>query len=122
MSAPAVQIHIRGLECFGRHGAFPAEQELGQRFVVDVTVDLAECPATETDDLADTIDYAALADEVAAIVEGPPVALLEHLARRIADRALASPLATAVAVTVHKPHVALPRPLTETAVTLRLAR
>ena len=56
---------------------------------------------------------------MAAIVAGPPVALLERLAGMIADRALAEPRAREVTVTVRKPHVAMPHTVRETAVTLR---
>jgi 7,8-dihydroneopterin aldolase/epimerase/oxygenase len=122
MSDPACLITLRGLECFGRHGVFAAERELGQRFVVDLTVELARCPGAESDDLGDTVDYAALADAVAEIVAGPPVRLLERLAAMIAERALREPLASAVEVTVRKPHVALPYPLTDASVTLRRRR
>jgi dihydroneopterin aldolase len=119
MSADGLTVSIRGLEAFGFHGVLPAERELGQRFVVDLHLELASAVATESDDLADTVDYAALADAVAAIVAGPPVALLERLAGAIADRALAEPGARAVTVTVRKPHVALAHPVAASAVTLR---
>jgi len=112
------RVALRGLEAFGRHGALPAERELGQRFVVDVALDLPDCPAAETDDLADTVDYGELAGAVAAIVEGPPVALLERLAGLIAERALADPRVETAEVTVRKPHVALPQPVTEASVTV----
>lgn len=122
MRDSACTILLRGLEVFGRHGALPAERELGQRFVVDLALTVDPCPATATDALADTVDYAALADAVAAIVAGPRVALLERLAERIAQAALAAPSAVAVEVTVRKPHVALAHTLTEAAVSLRRAR
>lgn len=119
MSEDALTVRIDGLEVFGRHGVLPEETALGQRFVVDVEIALADASSTASDDLAQTVDYAALADAVAAIVAGPPVALLERLAGMIADRALAEPLARAVTVTVRKPHVAIPHTVRETAVTLR---
>ena len=122
MTEPGCVVTLRGLEVFGRHGVHAAEQELGQRFVVDLSVELERCPGAESDDLRDTADYAALADAVAAIVAGPPVRLLERLAAMIADRALQEPLASAVEVTVRKPHVALPHPLVEASVTLRRHR
>ncbi len=50
---------------------------------------------------------------------GRPVALLERLAGMIADRVLAEPHVAEVAVTVRKPHVAIPHTVRETAVTLR---
>jgi dihydroneopterin aldolase len=119
MSLDRLTVVISGLEVYGRHGVHSAEQELGQRFVVDLEITLHDSAVTESDDLGETVDYAALADDVAAILAGPPVALLERLAGMIADRALAEPHAADVVVTVHKPHAALPHRVRETAVTLR---
>ena len=118
----SVTIHLGGLECFGRHGVLPAERDLGQRFVVDLALHLDRCDGVDTDALADTVDYGALAAAVAKIVEGPPVALLERLAERIARRALEEPGATAVEVAVRKPHVALEQRVAEMAVSLRRER
>jgi 7,8-dihydroneopterin aldolase/epimerase/oxygenase len=122
VSEDLLTVTIRGLEAFGRHGVHPAEAELGQTFVVDVSLTLVNAVAAATDELADTVDYAALADAVVAIVAGPPFALLERLAGAIADRALAEPGVREVVVTVRKPHVALPHALRDTSVTLRRVR
>lgn len=119
MTEDRVTVALAGLEAFGRHGVLPAEAELGQRFVVDLEIELAGAQATVTDELGDTVDYASLADAVVAIVAGPPVRLLERLAGMIADRALAEPGAAAVTVTVRKPHVAIPHTVAGSAVTLR---
>lgn len=116
MSGPVVA--LRGLEVFGRHGVHEAERALGQRFVVDLELALATDAATVSDRLQDTVDYAALADRVAAVVGGAPVALLERLAALIADAAMADPAVAGVRVTVRKPHVALAHPIREAAVTL----
>lgn len=122
MTADRLTVSVRGLEVFGRHGVYDAERELGQRFIVDLDIVLAHARAAASDDLTDTVDYAALADAVAAIVAGEPVALIEHLAARIADRALEEPHAESVAVTVRKPHVAIAQVVDETAVTLTRTR
>ena len=99
-----------------------AEQELGQMFVIDLELELLHCPGVMTDDLSDTVDYAMLADAVAAIMAGPPQKLLEQVVGQIADRALAEPLAHRVRVEVRKPHVALPHRLAETAVRIERTR
>ena len=117
-----VTVMIRGLEIFGRHGVFAAERELGQRFIVDLEMELSSCPAAQTDDLESTVDYASLTTAVAEIVAGEPVALLERLAAMIADRVMAEPLVAAVTIDVRKPHVALAHVLEETAVRLRRER
>ncbi len=113
-------ISLEGLEIFGYHGVYPAERELGQRFVVDLDLELLECPGGATDALDDTVDYASLADLVAQTVGGEPVALLEHLASQLADAVLTrDDRIAAVVVTVHKPQVAIPHSLSEARVTLR---
>jgi dihydroneopterin aldolase/2-amino-4-hydroxy-6-hydroxymethyldihydropteridine diphosphokinase len=117
-----VTVLIRGLEVFGRHGVFAAEQELGQQFVVDVELELLACPGVSTDELGGTVDYAELAGDVARIVAGPPRRLLERVAGEIAARALEDPLAHRVVVEVRKPHVALSQTVTETAVRLERRR
>lgn len=117
-----VTVSVTGLECFGYHGVFPEERQNGQRFVVDLEMTLIETTATESDHLADTVDYEAIAEAVVEILEGPPVHLLEHLAARIADRVMAEPRMHDVVVTVRKPEVKLARTVTETSVTLRRAR
>ena len=71
-----------------------------------------------TDALADTVDYATLCDDISAIVAGEPVALLERLARLVADRALADPAVRAATVTIAKPHVAIPHVVDDVSVSL----
>lgn len=115
----SLTVRICGLEAFGHHGVLDAERELGQRFVVDLDIELADPGSTRSDELADTVDYASLSDAVYGLVSGPPVALLERLAGMIADLVLEDPRARAVTVTVRKPHVALRPTVSETAVTLR---
>ena len=115
-------VRIRGLEVAGRHGVHEAERVLGQRFVVDIDMVLADDRPSHTDDLAHTVDYALIADEVAVIVGGEPVDLLERLCRMIADRVLAEPIVQAVTVTVAKPQVAIPHVLDDVSVTLHVER
>ncbi len=118
----AVTVRVTGLECFGYHGVFPEEREHGQRFVVDVEMELAELASLQSDHLADTVDYEAVSETIATIVGGPPVDLLEHLASVIADRILEDPRLNGVSVTVRKPQVKLAQSVTETSVTLRRTR
>ena len=117
-----VVVRIRGLEVAGRHGVHDAERVLGQRFVADIDMVLAHDRSTMSDDLADTVDYATIADDVAEIIAGEPVALLERLCRMIADRVLAEPVVSAVTVTVAKPQVAIRHVLDDVSVTLHVER
>ena len=48
----------------GRHGVLAHEQEFGQEFIADVTLDVVLDDAAASDDLADTIDYGQVAQLV----------------------------------------------------------
>lgn len=115
-------IHIRGLEVRGNHGVLPEERENGQPFIIDVAMEVSDLTSCATDDLNDTVDYGAVSDDVAAIVAGPAVDLIERLARLISDRVLEEPLVDAVTVTVHKPEAPVAHVFDEVAVTLRVER
>jgi dihydroneopterin aldolase/2-amino-4-hydroxy-6-hydroxymethyldihydropteridine diphosphokinase len=82
-------------------------------FVVDVTMHVDLAPAGTSDDLADTVNYADVAGDVVALIEGDPLDLIEALASRIADRVLARPLVEAVEVVVHKPQAPVGHPFTD---------
>jgi dihydroneopterin aldolase len=99
-----------------------SERRLGQPFVVDLVLYLDSRAAAGSDDLTDTVDYAAVAREVLAVVEGEPVALIERLAQQIADVVLAHDRVGAVEVTVHKPSAPVAVPFDDIAVTIRRTR
>jgi 7,8-dihydroneopterin aldolase/epimerase/oxygenase len=92
----------------GRHGTLPAENDLGQPFVVSIDLHLDLRPAGSSDDLTRTVDYSRVHRLARDIVEGPPVQLTETLAERIAAGVLRDhPTVEAVRVKVAKPHVRL---------------
>ncbi|MGZ4589212.1 MAG: dihydroneopterin aldolase [Actinomycetes bacterium] len=97
------RIGLHGLRAVGHHGVYAEERASGQPFVVDVLLDVDTRAAAASDDVADTVHYGELAQEVVAVVEGEPVNLLETLASRIAAVCLQRPEVESVQVTVHKP-------------------
>ncbi len=97
------RIAVRGLTATGHHGVFDFEKREGQPFVVDVVLGVDTREAAATDDLAHTINYAEVAADVIALIEGEPVDLIETLAQHVADACLARDGVAAVEVTVHKP-------------------
>lgn len=119
---PTDRIALRGLTVFGRHGVYPDERRDGQDFGVDVVLTLDTRPAAASDDVADTVDYGALAQELAAVVAGPPVNLLETLAAQLADTCLRHQRVVEVEVTVHKPHAPIPLTFADVAVTVTRRR
>lgn len=122
MSAPAGvpdQIRLLGLRAFGHHGVFAHERAQGQEFAADVVLHLDVRSAAGSDDLAATVSYADVAEDVVALLAGEPVDLLETLAERIAAAVLARPAVQAVDVTVHKPQAPITVPFDDVQVHLR---
>ena len=120
--AESDRIALVGLEAHGHHGVFDFEREAGQVFRVDVVLGLDTRPAASSDDLADTVDYGALARDVVGVVEGEPVDLLETLAQRIADVCLVDERVEWTEVTVHKPAAPVPATFTDVALTIHRSR
>ncbi|HSK59110.1 MAG TPA: dihydroneopterin aldolase [Actinomycetospora sp.] len=116
---PADRIALRGLRVRGHHGVFDHERRDGQDFVLDLVLDVDLAPAGASDDLADTVDYGALAEGAAAVVAGPPRQLIEAVAAEVADRVLADARVAAVEVTLHKPQAPIGVPFADVAVMVR---
>ena len=101
---PAVDsIELLGLREFGHHGVLEHERINGQYFSVDATLGLSISHAAHTDDLADTVNYAEVADSICARIAGEPVDLIEKLAELIATDCLAFPRVVFAKIRVHKP-------------------
>ena len=113
------RISITGLRVRGRHGVFEHERVTGQDFVVDAVLWLDTAAAAAADDLSLTADYGGIADRLAAIVGGEPVALIETLADRLATACLADPAVREAEVTVHKPQAPVSQQVADIAVTIR---
>lgn len=113
------RVTLTGLRAHGYHGVLESERRDGQEFVVDVACELDVSTAGRTDDLSDTVDYAALATAVNSDIVGDPVQLIETLAERVAQTCLAHPPVVAVEVTVHKPTAPIPVPFDDVTVTVR---
>ena len=76
----ADKIVLEGMIFYGFHGASSAEQEVGQRFVVDLEVEFDLGASGRSDDIADTIHYTRLFKLAKEILEGPSRKLLENIA------------------------------------------
>jgi dihydroneopterin aldolase len=118
----ADRIELRGLQIRGRHGVFGHERANGQDFVVDITVWIDLVDAAASDELADTYDYAALAQLAADVVAGPARNLIETVGAQIADQVMDDERVHAVEVVVHKPQAPIPQQFTDDAVVVRRSR
>ena len=116
------RISLRGLRVRGHHGVYDFERSDGQDFVVDVELELDLAAAAASDDVTDTVHYGELADRLAEVIGGEPVALIEKLAGRLVAVCLADPRVAAATVTVHKPQAPITHEFADVAVTLRRTR
>ena len=112
----SVEIEIRGLSIYTHHGVSDAEQEVGQRLLLDVSFDVPDCDATVTDRLEDTINYSEACDIVALAATERSYRTLERLASVIAERLAERFGSESVRVRAAKPEPPLPLALEEVAV------
>ncbi len=80
-------ILLEGLEFFAYHGVHDFEKEQGNRFIVDVEVEVDVSEAEKTDELSGTIDYEVLFNLVSAQMKISSK-LLEHVSARICNSVL----------------------------------
>ncbi len=116
------QITVSGIRAFGHHGVLEHERRDGQTFLVDVMLGVDTRAAAASDDLADTVDYGAVAAAVVAEVTGPARDLIETLAEQIASACLAHAGVLAVRVTVHKPDAPVGVPFEDVTVQIERGR
>ena len=113
-----VTIEIAGLSLYTHHGVTEAEREVGQRLVLDITLEVGETDATVTDRVEDTIDYGEVCQLAALVAQQRSYRTLERLCTAIADRLLADFEAQAVSVKAAKPEPPIPLPVDEASVTV----
>lgn len=104
------RLSLLGMRFEARHGVLSDEKVTAQPFEVDLVLHADLEAAARSDDLAATVDYAALFDLVGAIVTGPSFDLIERLAGAVTRAVLAATdpmLVGAVEVRVRKPKAPL---------------
>ena len=100
------RIRLNDMLFYGYHGLQPEERALGQRFQVDVELQLSLRAAGASDDLNQTVNYVEVYRRVEQVLTGPPLMLLEAVAERVAGRLLDDfPAADRVSVRIRKPQV-----------------
>ena len=113
-----VSIEIAGLSLYTHHGVTAAEQEIGQRLLIDLRLEVGEPDATVTDLVEDTVDYAQVCQLVALVAQQRSYKTLERLCAAIADRLLADFTIESVWVKATKPEPPIPLPVEEVSVEL----
>jgi dihydroneopterin aldolase len=98
-------IKLHGVRAWGRHGADPGERERRQLFEIDLTLWMDLQGAASSDDLTQTVDYAAVRDRLIRVVSQTSYALLERLAADLLEEVFLDARVLRADVTVSKPHL-----------------
>ena len=93
---------MKGVHFYGFHGVMSQESRVGAHFLLDLRVGYPLEKAMQSDDVADTLDYAKLYELVRNEMEIPSK-LLEHVAGRIVNTILESfPMVTSIDLSLSK--------------------
>ncbi|NMO97774.1 dihydroneopterin aldolase [Paenibacillus lemnae] len=96
---------MRRMEYYGYIGVFEEERKLGQRYYVDLEMELDLSGAGTSDDLTQTVNYAEVHELVQNIMHHKQFKLIEALAEHIASEVLHTYTSiVALTVKVTKPH------------------
>ena len=96
-------IRLKNISVFAYHGVYDHERESGGQFQIDVELSADLSRASQTDDIADTIDYTDVQRIVIETATAKRHYLLESLSDAIASKVLGTFNAQDVIVRIRKP-------------------
>ena len=102
-ASTAPLIRIRNLRLHGIVGALPHERHVPQPIIINAELQCANVTGSITDELPDTVDYAAVCDNFAKVVADHRDQLLESLAKRLLQAAVADERVVTARISVAKP-------------------
>ena len=116
-------IDIVGLVLFAKHGVQDEEARLGQRFVIDIALEVEISDAVKKDRLDSTVDYGEVVAVTEAAFRAKRFYLIEAAAAHVASTLLAHfSLLKLARVTVRKPSAPVPAAIDFVAATVERKR
>ena len=92
-----MKLYLNSLEVNCILGDLPFEREVSRSIIVDVELDIPDA-AAKSDDLSDTVDYAALTAEITRVLTNAKCRLIERAAFLVAETCVKfSPVRSATA-------------------------
>ncbi|MGM0378188.1 MAG: dihydroneopterin aldolase [Bacillota bacterium] len=79
-------IKLKGLNFYGYIGVLSEENQLGQKFILDIELKLPLDQAGKSDDVNDTVSYAEVYEVVKKIMENKKYNLIEKAGKEIIDK------------------------------------
>ncbi len=96
-------VFVEGLEFYAHHGVTDEEQAIGHRYLADISVSV-EGKAQDSDQIGDTVDYAALAALMLSVSASTRYRTVEAFANHYCQEVLVTmPLVNTVEVKLMKP-------------------
>ena len=114
-------VSIRDLSVAAVIGVHAWERDVEQTLVVSVDIATDVRKAAASDDLADALDYSAVAETIAAVLREGKFRLIETAAERVARRLLADFPMSWLRLELRKPITSAPTPYTA-AITIERTR
>lgn len=106
------RIHIKNLEVFGRHGVFPEENRLGQKFIINAVLYISIRDAGLKDDLTKSIHYGEVSHFLTNYMTEHTFNLIEAAAEQMARAALLRfPAMQRISLEISKPWAPIGLPL-----------
>ncbi|MEZ4747909.1 MAG: dihydroneopterin aldolase [Calditrichia bacterium] len=100
-------IRLNNMIFYAHHGYYRAEQELGQKFELDIEMECDFSCAVTSDNLDDAVNYRRVYERVSELFNSEKFTLLETLAETIAREILGHFAISAIRIRVRKPQVAM---------------
>lgn len=97
------KVFIKGLQADTVIGVYDWEREIRQKLLLDIELATDIQPAAKTDDLALTLDYAAISARVIAYIHAAEFQLIETLAEKIAQLLMTEFSIPWLKLTLYKP-------------------
>lgn len=114
------RIYIKKLEFFAKHGVFPEENILGQKFLISAVLHTDIREAGKTDDLTKSIHYGEVSHMMKEYLEGHTFSLLERAVETLAEKMLLEiPGLEEVELEMEKPWAPIGLPLETVSVSVR---
>ncbi len=111
------KIKIKELEVFARHGVLPAENQLGQKFLINADMELDILRAARTDDIKKTIDYGEVCEYITDYMKDYTFNLIETVAVKLCENILVKyPLLGSCRIEIIKPWAPIGLPVSSVSV------
>lgn len=116
------KIKLKDIRVYAYHGCLVEESHIGSDYIVNLEVKANLSQASQTDALADTVDYVHL-QKIVRKEMAIPSKLLEHVAKRIIDTVLEEvPMVDKIEISVSKRNPPIGGDVAEVSVTMKGSR